>query len=309
MFYWGFMDKKKIVVTQDLGLYHDQIERLKNLGDVKIYNDLAKSYDEWLERCEGVDIICTSKYGLKQRYQELKNVFLSLPFVGVGFFDREILKQRNIKVSNCPGCNKDAVSEWVIGMMINLLRKLPYYINNTSLINEIPKPDIGLTGKKVCILGKGNIGSRVGKICEAFEMEVGYFLRGDDLIDSVKGCDIVVNCLGHNPSTENLLDKRFFKSLKKGVYFISVTGQVICDINALIEALDSNIIAGAAIDVGWAQVGNTNDPDYKKIINHSKLLATPHMAYNTDVTDRVGNDMMINNIELWLKNKPINLVE
>ncbi|HEX8763130.1 MAG TPA: hypothetical protein VF733_05230 [Candidatus Saccharimonadales bacterium] len=53
----------KIIVTQDLDLFPDQLERLHTLGEVAVYNDLAESYDAWLERVQGFDVICTGKFG------------------------------------------------------------------------------------------------------------------------------------------------------------------------------------------------------------------------------------------------------
>jgi len=166
-----------------------------------------------------------------------------------------------------------------------------------------------LQGKTVCILGKGNVGSRVGAICKALEMNVRYFDKGDNLIKTSKGADIVIDCLGHNPTTEGILNKKFFRSLKKGAFFITVTGRKIYDTDAILEALDKDILSGVAMDAGSIQVGDINDPYYQKLRKHSKILATPHIAYNTDVTARIGNDMMIDNIEAWIKGNPINLVE
>lgn len=301
----------KIVVTQDLGLKPDNIKKLEQLGDLTTYDELSKTPEEWLERCKNADIICTGKFGLKtEKIYELKNVFFALPFVGIGFFDKKKLKKNNITVSYCPGCNKDAVSEWIIGMIINLLRDLPNMINDTTLPKGIiPKHTLGLTNKKITILGKGNIGSRVGKICKALDMQVNYFTRNDDLIKSVEKADIIVNTLSKNPTSENLLDETFFNSLKKGSFFLSVTSSSIFDTNAMLKALDKNILAKAAIDTGGIQVGDVNDQYYKRLLNHPKVLVTPHIAYNTDITDEVGNRMMIKNIEAWLKGNPINLLK
>jgi len=300
--------RKKIIVTQGMDLFPDQIERLKTLGEVKIYNDLANTPEEWLDRCKGFDIICTGKFGLKQKVYELKNVFISLPFVGIGWLDKEKLEKKNIKVAYSPGCNKDAVSEWIIGMMINLLRELPRYINIKNLPGHtLPGRTLGLTNKKVCILGAGNIGSRVGKICESFGMKVNFFLRGYDLSQSIKDADIVINCLSQNPTTLNLLDDKFFSTLKNNSHFISVTSPKIYDTEALLNSLGKNI-AGAAIDAADIQVGDTNNPFYKKLLQYDRVLTTPHIAYNTDVTARVGNDMMIDNIKAYLEGKPINLL-
>ncbi len=298
----------KIVVTQDLGLNQEERERLNKLGEVKYFDDLPKTPEEWLERCKGADVICSGKFGLKLKYQELENTFLSLPFVATDFLDRDILKERNIKVSNCPGCNKEAVSEWIIVMILNLLRDLPSWINKKESDN-IPKETKGLVGKNITILGKGNVGTRVGKICEVLEMNVKYFTKNDNLIEFIKEADVVVDTLGSNETTKGLLNKEFFNSFKEGSYFVTVTSPKIYDVDAILEALDKNILAGVASDCASIQVGNVNDPLYVKLANHPKVLATPHIAYNTDATDRKASKIMIDNIEAYLKEEPINLIK
>ena len=96
----------------------------------------------------------------------------------------------------------------------------------------------GLTGKNITILGKGNIGSFVGDVCNALKMNVTFFKRGDDLFESVKNADYVVDALSSNPTTNKLLNKEFFLSLKQGSFFITVTGPEIYDVDVMIEALD-----------------------------------------------------------------------
>lgn len=299
----------KIVVAQDLDILPDQLKRLKALGEVKIYNDLAKDYDAWLARVECFGIICSGKLGLRQRYQELHDVFLSLPFVGFGFLDKDILAKNNITVSYSPGCNKDAVSEWIVMMILSLLRNLPHYMNALDLPKGVlPPREIGVSHASVCILGAGNIGSRVGKVCAALDMNVTFFRRGDDLEAAVKDADVVVDALGYNADTDGLLDHDFFASLKPSAYFISITGGDIYDTDALITALDTGKLAGAALDTGNAQIGDGHDPYYRMLAEHPKIIATPHIAAWTKRTSRVSNDMMIDNIEAYLAGKPINLV-
>jgi len=298
----------KIVVPLELDLYPDQVERLKKLGNVTFYKDWSKTPDEWFERVKNADIICGGKFGLKEKYQDLENVFISLPFVGVGFFDKETLQKKNVVVSKSPGCNQVAVSEWIIGMIFNLLRRFPFYINNTTLNGDLPPIENSLKDKNITILGKGHIGSRVGRICEALEMNVSYFKRGDDLLESVTNADMIVDSLSSNPTTEGLLNEKFFLSLKKDSYFLTVTGRKIYDTDAIIKALDKNILAGAAMDSGSIKVGDIKDPYYQKLLKHPKILVTPHIAYNTWNTKRVANDKMIDNVEAWINKKPINLI-
>ena len=138
-------------------------------------------------------------------------------------------------------------------------------------------------------------------------MNVRFFKREDNLIESVKNADIIANCLSSNSSSENLLNSSFFNSLKKGSFFISSSNSKTYDIEALKNALDKGILIGAADDAGGIQVGDINEKDYQSLLSHPKILVTPHIAWNSDAEQRKSCDMMIDNIEAWLNKKPINL--
>jgi phosphoglycerate dehydrogenase-like enzyme len=301
---------KKIVVTKNLKFFEDQTERLNSLGEVIYYDNDPKTNEEWFERCKGADIICTGMYGMKsEKVYELENVLISLPYVGVEFLDREKLKERNIIVSNSPGCNKEAVAEWIAGMMLMFFRRLLEFNRVTSLPkDEILKITTSLYDKQITILGNGNIGQQLGKICESFGMKIIFFNKGDDLINSVKNADIIANCLSTNPSTIGLLDKNFFNSLKKGSLFISSSRSQVYDIEALKETLDKEILIGAIDDSASSDVGDVESIEYKNLLSHPKIFVTPHIAWNTDVEKRKANDMMIDNVEAYLKGQPINLI-
>lgn len=300
----------KIVVTEYLSLSEDQIERLKSLGEVKLYEQQASDPEEWLERVQGFDVICSSKYGLKQKVHELKNTFVSTPVVSLKWIDSKILQQNNVLVSNAPGGNKDAVSEWIIGMMINMIRNFPEYANNAELANapRLPRRK-GISGLTACIIGAGNIGSQTGRVCEALNMKVKYFRRGDDLVAQVKDADTIINTLSLNETTKGLLDADFFKNLKKGAYFISVADRSIVDEEALMAALDSGALAGVAVGGGVKADGGDN-PDYEMLLQHPGILTTPsYIASNTLQAAQVANNIMIDNIEAYINGKPQNLVQ
>lgn len=300
---------KKIVITHDLGLSNEDMKRLESLGEVIVYDSRPSSTEDWLERAKEADIICSGISGLKDGYKELNNVFISLPMVGYSYLDKEILKKNNIKVSNSPGCNKDAVAEWIVAMIINLLREMLYFIDNDNLPKDrAPHETRGLVDRNILILGRGNIGTRVGEICNALKMNVNFFKRGDNLLEKIKKQEVVVNCMSVDDTTINLLDSKFFNSLEKDTYFISVSNNKSYDAETLFEVLDNGRLAGAAIDEGSMPAGATDDPFYRKLAKHPKIIATPHIAYNTDYTDALGNKMMIDNIEEYLNNKPINLI-
>jgi len=302
--------KLKIVVTKDLKFYPDQIKRLESLGQVIYHKKEAKTADEWLERCKEANIICTGLFGFNSdKLYQLRNVFITLPFVGIEFLDKKKLKEKNIVVANSPGCNKESVTEWIIGMLLMNFRRLNLLTRRKDLSREEAlQTDRSLFNKKIIILGNGHIGKQLGKICKVFGMQVNIFKRGDNILEKVKDADIIANCLSANESSINLLDKKMFMSLKKGSFFISVTKPQVYDLAALKEALDKGILSGAADDAGGANIGDTKDPQYKELLKHPKIIVTPHIAWNSEAELRKSNDIMIDNIVAWIKHKPINLV-
>ena len=81
----------------------------------------------------------------------------------------------------------------------------------------------------------------------------------------------------------------------------------IYDVKALLNALENNL-AGAAIDLEGTSSGDYKNEVYNLLKSNSKILLTPHVAYNTDYAKWKGYEMQIDNIEAFLKGNPINIV-
>ena len=301
---------KKIVITQNFGFTPEQTKRLKKLGDVEFYDSSPTTKEEWLSRVKDADIICSEEFGLKDNLNKLKDIFITYPFIALGDVDAECLKRNNITLANSPGCNKDAVSEWAMSMILNLFRKFPQFIKNNNLPKgKMPEVTRSIKNKNVTILGKGNIGSRVGKLCEAFGMNIVFFRRGDNLLEKIKDADIIVSCLSLNKDTIDLLNKDFFFSLKKGSYFVTFTKKEIYDSDAMIEALDKNILGGIADDCASEMVGDIHNDYYQGLLKHKKILVTPHIAWSANSSIFNGNEIVIDNIEAWINGCPQNIIE
>ncbi len=305
------MPKPKIVVTNDKKFTSEQKSRLESLGYVTYYDSLPTSGEEYLERVKGADIICSGTAGLDQAYPKLKNVFISIDFVSAAFVNLNVLRKNSVILSNAPGINRHAVSEWIIVMMIYMMRSLGTSINTNESMRKngkLPPITDGLAFKKVAILGKGNIASRVADICKALEMQVAHFAKNDDLYRAVNDADVVVNALSSNESTYKILDKKFFGSMKKGSYFITVTRQEVVDEDAMLSAIENGTLKSVACDAGGILVGDTDDKYYQKMLSHPKVLVTPHIAYSTELSFKLGCDVMIDNVEAFIKGKPINIL-
>jgi phosphoglycerate dehydrogenase-like enzyme len=187
---------KNISVVQPMGVSEQLLSRLRSLGHVSYYNTVCNDGADWLERVAGADIILTNFSGFNEAWRSVNNVFITLSFVGYGFLDIEMLKQNQVLIADSPGCNQIAVTEWIVAMLINYSRNLTQAIGMTVEPYEAP---IGrsLSGKSVCIVGKGNIGSRAGRMLVAMGMKVNYFTRGDNLADKIRGADFIIKLVAN----------------------------------------------------------------------------------------------------------------
>jgi len=300
---------KSIVITQPVGLTDAQLAELKTLGDVTYHDTISKDATEWLERVKGADIIYTNIFGFEEAWRSLRDAFVTLPFVGVGFLDPKILAKHNVTVSRSPGCNQVAVSEWIVGMLLNYLRQLPEFVKVTHFDQLPPFYTQSLHGKTVCIMGgAGYIGARTGKMLEAFGMNVSYFKRGDDLASNVKDAGFIVDCLSLNPSTERFYDDRFFSMLKDGTVFVTVSSNKTKDMDALLKHLENGKLAHYITDNAQAMLFDTDDESYKALLDNPKVTITPHIAAYTDNTRETAARMCMENIKAYLADKPINVV-
>lgn len=299
---------KHIVITQPMGLSDKQLAELKSLGKVTYYDTISKDTEEWLKRVKDADIIYSNNYGLDEGWKELKNVYITYPFVTTSFLDMDVLKKNKVLVSNSPGCNQIAVTEWIVAMLINHFREFPKYIKTTKIDGPIPPKTKSIYGQSVCIIGKGTIGTRAGKALESLGMNISYYTRNDDLAAKLKDIDIIVDCLSHNPSTEKFYNGDFFTKTKDGVVFLSISLNETKDIQAILDGLASGKIGHYICDNASARVFNVDDEEYKNLLYNPKITITPHVAAYSDNTLQTASNMCIENIKAYLAGKPIRLV-
>jgi len=295
---------KKIIVL-DVPLSADQKKRLEKLGEVYEL-DVPNSKKDFLQKSKGADVILSYGDHLLESLPQLEKVFVTYPYIELGVFDSEALAKKDVFVANAQGGNKNSIAEWTIFMVLALFRQL---IPNVRITHNTPlQLQESLEAKKVLIVGKGSIGSRIGDLCKAFLMDVDYFERGDNLAEKANSKDIIINALNSNSSSQNLLNREFFASLKQGSYFISFVRGYTYDLDGLIQAINQGIVAGAAIDCDPEAPGDTSNTFYKKAIANEKILVTPHLAFSTKQASKNGVEIAVQNIEAWVAGKPQNVL-
>ncbi len=178
-----------------------------------------------------------------------------------------------------------SVSEWVLGVMIDLSRSISLASTQYHQGADVqPRMGRELRGARLGVIGYGHISRYLCPLALALGMQVlvaDPFSRVDqpgiaqvELDELLASADYVVCLAPANAETENMMNARVFAAMKRGAYFINASRGGLVDENALVAALDCGHLAGAAIDVGRA-------PDQMPspaVARHPQVLATPHIA-------------------------------
>jgi phosphoglycerate dehydrogenase-like enzyme len=300
------MKLKKIALAGDFNFTEEQSARLNKIGKIEKLETSSTDTD-WLKAVQGFDVICTWGDHVLANLTKLENVLVTYPYTELGSFDSEALAKRNVYVANARGGNRKSIVEWTMFMILSLYRQFPLFLRTTK---QFPFTSTeSLEGQRVLIVGHGTIGSEVGERCESFGMIVDYFNRGDDLAAKVSKADVVINALNCNPSTENLLNDKFFAGMKKGSYYVTFSRPYTYDIDGLIKAIEAGIVAGAAIDCDPEPLFDVSNAFYKKCMSNDKILVTPHVAGVTKQAATNGLEILVQNVEAYLSGKPQNIIK
>lgn len=218
---------------------------------------------------------------------------------GAGYdtIDVEGASRRGIFVANCPGKNSDAVAELTVGLILSLDRKIPDNVRdaregrwNKARYAKAP----GVRGRRLGVIGMGNVGSQVARLGQALGMSVIAWsrsltpTRAEELgveakaspVDVAAEADVVTLHVAATPDTQRLADREFFGRMKDGALFINTTRSSVVDEEALQWAVEEKGIR-AALDV------MEGEPDQKEgvfehpLSDHPGVYFTHHIGAST----------------------------
>ncbi|HVN56028.1 MAG TPA: hydroxyacid dehydrogenase [Anaerolineaceae bacterium] len=211
--------------------------------------------------------------------------------VGVDNIDLNAAKERKVTVVNSPLATTLAVAELTMGLMLSLVREIPRadagMKNNKWLKKEMEGAE--LWNKTLGIIGYGRIGSAVARRASAFDMTI---IAYDPLIpvDDIRSrgaepvsldelyarSDLISQHIPLTPDTRGMLNREAFGKMKDGVRIICAARGGVIDEAALLEALESGKVAGAALDVFAAE-----PPGDIPLVKHPHVVCTPHIGAQT----------------------------
>jgi D-3-phosphoglycerate dehydrogenase len=235
--------------------------------------------------------------------------------VGVDNIDLEAARKRDIVVVNTPMSTTVAVAELTFGLMLSLARDIPRADSAMKQGKWLKKELEGmeLSGKTLGIIGMGRIGTQVGKYASAFGMNVIAYnpqiteeeisQRGAEPVsiqDLFAWSDYITLHLPYTVQTRDLIGPLAFSQMKDGVRIVSTARGGIIDEAALLNALNSEKVAGVALDVFEKE-----PPGLTELISHPRLIATPHIGAQTaEAQSRASEDIAVEVLSA-LQNKPL----
>lgn len=290
--------KNRIKVLLLENVHPKAFELLNNEGfSVEIYPS-GLDEEELCEKIKGVSILgIRSKTQLTRKVIESADRLMAVGAfcIGTNQIDLEACQERGIAVFNAPFSNTRSVVELAIGSIIMLIRN----IFDKSVLMHQGKWDKSATGsreirgKKLGIIGYGNIGAQLSVIAESVGLDVYYYdleeklalgnaTKLDTLDELLSTTDIITLHVDGRIENTQLITSSSFSKMKEGVIFLNLSRGHIVDIKALRQAIESKKIAGCAVDVFPEEPKSNTDPFESELKGLNNVILTPHIGGSTE---------------------------
>ena len=311
----------KIVILDRATLGFDvDISIFETLGEVISYDITLPN--ETTNRAKNADIVITNKVVISKEVIDNSNLkLICISATGTNNVDLEFAKQKNIEVKNVAGYSSSSVVQLAFSMIFQIVQKLDYYkkyvdVGNwqkSQIFTHIDKPFFELDGKKVGIIGLGDIGRNFAKKARAFDCEVMYFSTSgknsnseykqvslDELLNT---CDIISIHCPLNGNTKDLLNYKNMKNIKDGAILLNLGRGGIINEPDLAKIIDEKEIY-CGIDVVCVEPILEDNP-LLKVKNKDRLLLTPHIGWaSVEARNRLVK-MVAENIKEFISQKRI----
>ncbi len=210
--------------------------------------------------------------------------------VGVSNIDLDAARDAGIEVVAAPGANAQGVAELAVGLMFAAARHLPYSDAQLKSGRWERQEGAELDGRRLGVVGMGQIGRRVARIGLGIGMRVaGYDLRRDpalelpasfrwDDLDTLLSESDVIS-LHVPPGPIPLLGHREFAAMRRGAVVINTARAELVDETAALAALESGQLAAYAVDAFIRE-----PPEDLRLVRHPNVIATPHIGGYTDAS-------------------------
>lgn len=275
---------------------------------------------ETIERAKDADIVITSKviFDRETLKQLPKLKLIAITATGTNNVDLAAAEEMGIAVRNVTGYSSTTVPEHVIGLIFSLKHSLAGWLRDqreakwaeSKQFCYFDYPITDVRGSTLGVFGKGCLGTEVGRLANAVGMKVLYAEHKDATVcregytpfdEVLKQSDIVTLHCPLTETTKNLINAETLSKMKKGAFLINTGRGPLIDELALVDALKTGHLGGAALDVMVKEPPEKDNPLILAAKTMPNLIITPHIAWASDsaVTTLVGKVMQ--NIEEFVQ--------
>ena len=253
--------------------------------------------DELCERIKDVSIIgIRSKTHITEKVIQHANRLIAVGAfcIGTNQIDLDACSRKGIAVFNAPFSNTRSVVELAIGEIIMLMRNIPDKSAkmHEGIWDKSAKNSFELRGKKLGIIGYGNIGSQLSVLAENMGMNVFYYdaierlalgnaTKCNSMEELLNTADIISLHVDGRKSNKNMIGEKEFDLMKEGVIFLNLSRGHVVDIPALKKAIESGKVVGAGVDVYPEEPKTNDEPFESELRGLPNTLLSPHIGGST----------------------------
>ena len=317
------------IVFLDAATYGDvSLARFTSLWNCTIHRVTKPA--ETAQRLTGHAVVVTNKVEIDQAIlnsseaSDLK--LIAVAATGTDIIDRKAAAAHGVTVCNVPGYATESVAQFTMSLILELTTRAGMYSETVKrgewekspVFALLSYPSIELKGKKLGIIGYGDIGRRVAEIARGFGMEILVAARPGNsesplrqrvpVNDLLRQADVVTLHCPLTPETRHLINRQSLSLMKPTAILINTARGALIDENALIDALHNGVIGAAALDVITTEPPPADHPMIRAAKKLHNLILTPHTAWSAREARERLLDEVKENIAAFLRGERRNLV-
>lgn len=315
------MNDKTVVLNADLVNYDKNIDYKQIASEVMIYDETPE--DKILERVQGYNIVVTKEMKVSgDIIRAFPDSVKMICEAGTGYnnLDLDAIKEKGITLCNIPAYSSERVAHTVIMLMLNLASSMQKQIrmlcenNHDNFTKHLMVDHIEVNGKTLGIIGYGNIGKEVIKVAKALGMKILVSTRTPredvegihftSMEEVLKNSDFVSLHCPLNDNTRDIMNQESIAMMKPSAFIINTARGALIDEQALIDAINKGVIAGAGLDVQEVEPLSEDSPLYTM----DNVIITPHIGWRGLETRQRLVSMIADNIKAFSEGNPINKI-